>query len=637
MPYTCSQCGEIVSKRNNDVCPRGGVHDFKEIPDKPSKKPEYTPLDEAEDISEKDHISKKSSEKDHISKKSYSINPSHCISLIADAASKPFKALARGVMGSKDVEYVRNDYQESNAVGLDEGIEPQMQAASKLKEADKALQEEEDFYRDKKNTQIIGKIQLRLLQGEEKDKNVELENDKLIDELSKTRDDLLKLKASQSGVGDEKAINLEEAEKVWEKVLLEDPEMVGLDSEGDTDINEDEGGTGDKLKKLKKLREDAKKSFDKLRRLLKSNEESEEGANDLADIASTCSEFAKALSEHAGHVEHLGHAANAAAALPIVGAAINFALLAKDIMQLSSVWRRIAKQHKIREEIFAGQGENAPNEGLVAALDCIKNIQVEERRFLAADIAWQSTMAAGHLATLTGVGAVGGAPVTIAGAVASSVTKVGKKLLDYKHAEDHLKAVKASEQDELNDDNAVKIIKHNPRKATQIIINQAKTDGYQGDRARDYLEYTFGVKGDLIDDIKSDDKASKMVANQVTREKVLEKLDRKDEDPARIQDDLKKAGTAIKNYVPSSRKLKALRNLREAKNLLMMNAKANRSTVWLTRNTIVSTDPEEEMAQILAAVLQGIENGELDGEDDDIKLAIAHLQPIQKDEGFGRV
>jgi hypothetical protein len=296
----------------------------------------------------------------------------------------------------------------------------------------------------------------------------------------------------------------------------------------------------------------------------------------------------------------------------------------------------MAEQHKIREAIFDQQGEDAPNAGLVAAVNCVKKIQVEERRFLAADIAWQSMAAAGHLASLTGVGAIGGLPVAIAGAVASSVTKLGKKLLDYKHAQDHHNAVKASDQDELNDDNAVKEIKHNPRKATQIIINQAKADGIQGILSGNFLQ-TYGVKEELIEDIKSDNHESEMVANQVTRVKVLRKLDREDEDPARIQDDLKKVGTAIKDYVPSSRKQKALRDLREAKNLLMMSGIEKRSTGWLTRNMILATDPEEEKAQLLTAVKQGIEKGELDGKDDDIKLAITYLQPTQEDEGFERV
>src|SRR6516165_9877995 len=106
MRYKCLNCNHIASTRSSSGCPKCGKYNIQEIPDEPSKKPEYTPLEEEEDISEKDPISKKSSEKDSISKKSYSSNKSHCISSLAGVVTKPFKAVASLVKGSKKAEYV---------------------------------------------------------------------------------------------------------------------------------------------------------------------------------------------------------------------------------------------------------------------------------------------------------------------------------------------------------------------------------------------------------------------------------------------------------------------------------------------------------------------------------------------------
>jgi hypothetical protein len=635
MRYKCLSCKHIASTRSSSGCPNCGEYNIQEIPDSESS----VNLDEAKDIFEKDPNSKKS----------YSSNKEYCIGLLAKAkakvktkAKKLAKNTVEAITGQK-VEYVgndgqdpNNDGQDSNYVGPEKEIVPQLPASSALGEAEKALEEGEKFRRDKKNAKIISKIQ-QLLE-EEEDKNAELEDDQLIDDLRKIKSVLLE----ESGFSkrDAEGIGLESEE-----------ESAGFEFGGD--IIEDGGGTGGKLKDLKKKADEA---FDKLKNLtdsLKSGEELVEGANDLGDIGSTCSELAnhlhelaeklaevgKQAAEHTGQAaEHAGHATgNAAAAAPIIGAAISIALMAKDIKRLGSVWKRMKKQHEIRDAIFDdGQGEEAPNAGLEAAYKCIKNIQVEERRFLAADIVWQAMTAAGHLASLSGVGAMVGLPLAISGAVASFATAQGKKALEYKHAHDHHKADKGRELDELNDDNAVKVIKHNPRKATQIIINQVKTGGYQGSLAVEYLK-TFGVKEELIKDISSGDQGEKIAANEVTRVKVLRKLDCEDEDPTRIQEDLKEAGTAIKNYVPSSRKLKALRDLREAKNLLVMSGLDERGKGWLVRNVILSTDPEEEKAQLLAAVKQGIEKGELDGKDGDIIHAMACLEPTPEDQEFKRV
>jgi hypothetical protein len=158
-----------------------------------------------------------------------------------------------------------------------------------------------------------------------------------------------------------------------------------------------------------------------------------------------------------------------------------------------------------------------------------------------------------------------------------------------------------------------------------------------------YLK-TFEVKKKLIDDIlpsgdqeETGDQEERIVAMEVTRKKVLRKLDREDEDPPTIQEDLKKAGTAIKDYVPSSRKLRALRDLREAKNHLIKSGLEERGPGWLARNMILATDPEEEKAQLLDALRQGIADGQLDGDDSDIIIAMAYLRSTEGGDGVKRV
>ena len=179
---------------------------------------------------------------------------------------------------------------------------------------------------------------------------------------------------------------------------------------------------------------------------------------------------------------------------------------------------------------------------------------------------------------------------------------------------------------------SLEVIKTNPRKAAQIMINQARA----GDKNAVRALMSFGIEANVIDGTGHPDKAPQELGRAMRRKILEQKLNRADEDPKPVLHDMKDTYDGMKAYMSMTNKKDDLDDLKNAKNLLVQYGKADRANLWVAYKVIFTLDTQEQKRKMLEAVNLAVEDKQLP-DDDKIKEVRELLKPRNSEKTSGKV
>jgi hypothetical protein len=536
-------------------------------------------------------------------------------------------------LDADDEESKETESIDEKSVSLEDGPEPKATPnAIALKGVNEAIEDEEEFFRKHKGKKKYKTFELGAKpKSADSDDQSDDGDDQLL-ELLTDEDEAedVAIDKKYGGLKEQGQKYLDDQVKGKNKdvaIALDDLQQMA--EEGFIDLEDDTAGgeiKAEEKKDIKNKLEGMKAKLSALKNALSSKKEDLfeyfEKSTALEDLALTIKDLLEAihkLAEHASHLtEHASHltahASASSTVLPIVGAVPALIMMLHHTNQLRSTSTRIVKHDQLRKDIQKDSAQAT----LDASLKCVMDIEKQNAKFLIARISSDGLTAAGHLVTLGGVSGIVGLPMALAGVAGSMLSAVGAKGAEYWDARTGYKV----ERDQEMNPEPLEVIKTNPRKAVQIMINQARA----GDKNAVQALRSFGIKANVIDGTGHPDKASQELGRAMRRKILEQKLNRADEDPKPVLHDMKDTYDGMKAYMSMTNKKDDLDDLKNAKNLLVQYGKGDRSTLWVAYKVIFTLDTQEQKRKMLEAVNLAVEDKQLT-DDDKIKVVRELLKP----------